>query len=271
MAIKIGHATSDERFRASGGESGDQNGREVCTRTWYSSPWDFVLRFKDPSKAEKAARACEAGCANTNIGYDQYERNSALPKAKEKGWDMSKIDSPCEVDCSSFMTLCAQCAGVDVPYVYGNAPYTGNMRAQFTKTGEFEVLTEAKYLGSDEYLRRGDILVNSVRHTAMALENGSKSGEKNDTPTAKPNTPTAQVKIDPAYKFDKALAKTYTVTASALNLRSGADVSKPVLKVLPRGTRVTCYGYYNKKLDDVWLYVMTADGTTGYCSKKYLT
>lgn len=275
MAIKIGHASSGSGAgtRVSGDPAGDQTGREVCTRTWYSSPWDTVLRFKDPAKAEKAARACEAGCANENIGYDQGNRNDAQAKAKaeEVGWDLSKIKTPTEVDCSSFMTLCAQCAGVDVPYVYGNAPYTGNMRAQFTTTGEFEVLTEAKYLNSDAYLKRGDILLNTKSHTAMALENGSRSSEQNNTPTATLNTPTTQVKIDPAYKFDKALAKTYTVTASALNLRSGADVSKPVLKVLPHGTRVTCYGYYNKKLDDVWLYVMTADGTTGYCSKKYLT
>lgn len=194
MAIKIGQASADENRRASGGAAGDQTGGEVHIRTWYKSPWDTVLRFKDPVKAEKAAKACEAGCANDAIGYDQGNRNDAETKAKAKevGWDLSKIKTPTEVDCSSFMTLCAQCAGVDVPYVYGNAPYTGNMRAQFTKTGEFEVLTEAKYLNSDAYLKRGDILLNTKSHTAMALENGSKSGEQN-TPAADGGTPLSQV------------------------------------------------------------------------------
>ena len=187
MAIKIGHASagSGSGTRVSGDPAGDQTGREVCTRTWYKSPWDTVLRFKDPAKAEKAAKACEAGCANNAIGYDQGNRNDAEAKAKAKevGWDLGKIKTPTEVDCSSFMTLCAQCAGVDVPYVYGNAPYTGNMVQQFTKTGEFEVLTDKKYLDSDTYLRRGDILLNTKSHTAMALENGSQGSNASTTKT----------------------------------------------------------------------------------------
>ena len=188
MAIKIGHASSDENRKASGGTAGDQTGGEVCIRTWYSSPWDTVIRFKDPAKAEKAAKACEAACANKNIGYDQGQRNSLQPQAKAHGWDMSKIAVACECDCSSLMTVCAQAAGIDVPYVYGNAPYTGNMKAQFTSTGEFEVLTETKYLSSDAYLKRGDILLNTKSHTAMALENGAQAGGKSDATT---NTTTA--------------------------------------------------------------------------------
>ncbi len=187
MAIKIGHASagSGTGTRVSGDPAGDQTGREVCTRTWYKSPWDTVLRFKDPAKAEKAAKACEAGCANNAIGYDQGNRNDAEAKAKAKevNWDLSKIKTPTEVDCSSFMTLCAQCAGIDVPYVYGNAPYTGNMVQQFTKTGEFEVLTDKKYLDSDAYLKRGDILLNTKSHTAMALENGSQGSNASTTKT----------------------------------------------------------------------------------------
>lgn len=176
MAIRIGHAAGDEQRRASGGVAGDQTGGEVTLGKWYSSPWDIVLRFKDSAKAEKAAKAMEAACANNKIGYDQWQRNTLNDKAKAVGYDLSKVKDACECDCSSLVSVCAQCAGVDIPYVYGNAPYTGNMRAQFTKTGEFDVLTEDKYLRSDAYLKRGDILLNSKSHTAMVLENGSKAG-----------------------------------------------------------------------------------------------
>lgn len=182
MAIKIGHASADENRKAHGGAAGDQTGGEVCTRKWYSSPWDLVLRPKDPAKAEKMAKACEAACANNNIGYDQYQRNTLNTKAKAVNYDLSKIKDKCETDCSALMTVCAQAAGIDVPYISGNAPYTGIMRTQFMKTGAFEALTERKYLASDAYLKRGDILVRTSGHTAMALENGAQAGTSASSP-----------------------------------------------------------------------------------------
>ena len=180
MAIKIGHASSDENRKAYGGVAGDQTGGEVCIRSWYSSPWDTVLRCKDSKKAELMAKACEAACNNNKIGYDQKQRNTLNTKAKDVKYDLSKIKTSCECDCSSLMTVCAQAAGIDVPYISGNAPYTGNMKAQFTSTGYFEVLNASKYLTSDTYLKRGDILIRTSGHTAMALENGS-SATKTDT------------------------------------------------------------------------------------------
>lgn len=178
MAIKIGHASADERGKANSGKAGDQTGGEVCIRTWYSSPWDAVLRPKKAAQAEKMAKAMEAACANKNIGYDQYQRNDLYTQAKKVNWDLAKITTPCETDCSALVTVCAQCAGIDVAYISGNAPYTGIMKAQFLKTGAFELLTERKYLTSDAYLMRGDILLRTSGHTAMALENGAQSGKK---------------------------------------------------------------------------------------------
>ena len=78
------------------------------------------------------------------------------------------------------------------------------------------------------------------------------------------------IKIAAAKSFDRAHAKTYTVTASALNLRSGAGTDKPIIKSMPKGTKVTCYGYYTKNGATIWLYVKDQDGTLGFCSKKYL-
>ena len=174
MAIKIGHAASDERGKARGGEAGDQTNGEVCTRSWYSSPWDVILRCTDSNKAEAMAKACEAGCAKNKIGYDQNQRNTLNAKAKEVGYKLNKITEGCECDCSSFVTVCAQAAGIDIPYTSGNAPYTGNLRTKFVSTGYFKAYTAKKYLTSDEYLQRGDILLNSNGHVAMALGDGSK-------------------------------------------------------------------------------------------------
>jgi len=191
MAINIGHASLDENGKISGGTAGDQTGKEVCVRTWYNKPWGFVLRCTDPALAEKMAKACEAGCANNKIGYDQNQRNTLNTQAKAVGYDLSKITTACECDCSSFMTVCAQAAGIEPAYSSGNAPTTSTMQARFTATGKFTVLTDSKYLTSDKYLKRGDILVKAGSHTVMALGNGSLSGNTTSTSSSTATTTTS--------------------------------------------------------------------------------
>lgn len=176
MSIKIGHASADENRKASGGAAGDQTGGEVCIREWYSSPWDCVLRPKNAEIAEKSAAACEAACANKKIGYDQGSRNTLYIYAKLAGYDLAKVEDECECDCSTLMHVCAIAGGAKLAYGV-NGMWTGNMIEGFTTGGEYELLREAKYLTSDAYLRRGDILLNTKSHTAMALENGRQSEE----------------------------------------------------------------------------------------------
>ena len=50
---KIVHASSSETG-GKYGKSGDQTGREVCTRTYYNYPWDCVLRYvgEKPEKGD---------------------------------------------------------------------------------------------------------------------------------------------------------------------------------------------------------------------------
>ncbi len=50
MAIFVGngqlaHASINEKGTVTGGQSGDQTGREICTRSYYNHPWDYVLRY----------------------------------------------------------------------------------------------------------------------------------------------------------------------------------------------------------------------------------
>lgn len=75
--------------------------------------------------------------------------------------------------------------------------------------------------------------------------------------------------VDPAKSFSKTYAKTYAATEQ-LNMRSGAGIDKTIIKSLPAGSKVTCYGYYTVKGSTTWLYVQDKSGETGYCSKKYL-
>ena len=173
--VEIGHASIDEHGKAAGGQAGDQTGKEVCTRSWYKKNWHTCLRAKSPTIADSMAQACHMGCLNPNIGYDQKQRNTLRTAAKEKQWDLSAITVPCETDCSAFMSVCAEAAGVAMAPLYsgGNAPTTSNMVQKFYSTGMFDILTDPAYLTKCDYLKKGDILVCNG-HTVMVLTDGPK-------------------------------------------------------------------------------------------------
>lgn len=80
----------------------------------------------------------------------------------------------------------------------------------------------------------------------------------------------APVKVEAARSFNRTYADTYTVTASMLNMRRGAGTDKGIVKKLPNGSKVTCYGYYTKNGTTIWLYVKDQTGDVGFCSMKYL-
>lgn len=169
--IKIGQASRDERMRYSGGIAGDQDGREVLIREWYNRPWNKVLRARNSNIAEKIAAAMEKACRNDFIGYDQNQRTTLYSICKANGWKIEDVKTPCETDCSALVAVCVNAAGVKV----SGDIYTGNEAKALLQTGEFELLSAPKYLLSDEYLKRGDILLYEFHHTAIALQDGRKT------------------------------------------------------------------------------------------------
>lgn len=172
MAVRIGHASIDENGNATGGTGGDQTGKEVVIRNWYNKPWNVVLRPKSAAVAELSARACEAACANPNVGYDQGGRNTLYAKAKAAGFDLSAVGT-CECDCSSLMHVCAIAGGANL--TYGSNGYTTRtMVKAFMESGDYLKLTGSEYLTSSRQLKRGDILVKEGSHTVMVLDNGSE-------------------------------------------------------------------------------------------------
>lgn len=85
---------------------------------------------------------------------------------------------------------------------------------------------------------------------------------------------TTQKATEAAKSFLKTLAGTYKVTASMLNVRNGAGITKKVMTTIPKGTPVKCYGYYTTILGVNWLYVQFTYNSvtcTGFASSKYLT
>ena len=268
MAVYIGHASIDERGKANSGAAGDQTGKEVYKRTWYNKPWHTVIRPKSADIAEKIAKAMEQACANDNIGYDQYQRTTLYELAKAKKWDISKVTTKCETDCSALVAVCCNAAGIAV----SKDMYTGNEKSVLKGTGKFTIYTDKKYVNSSDYLMRGDILLGDG-HTAIVLSNGAKVKT-----TAQKETTTATKKkyiyaTGTAKSLSKPIAGTYKVTAENLNVRNSGDKNSAVLVVIPKDTQVQNFGYYTEYDGTKWLYIQfdhNGVGYTGFASSKHL-
>ena len=170
----IAHASRDENKQYKNGQAGDQDGLEVCVRTWFNRPWTLVLRAKNINVREKIAHAMELACANNQIGYDQWQRNTLWNDVKTKGFDPSKTSKAVETDCSALVCVACAYAGIPTQYLQigNNSLTTSTLQKYLMSSGQFELLTDSKYLTSDRYLVRGDILVYPSHHTAVNLDDG---------------------------------------------------------------------------------------------------
>ena len=151
-------------------KAGDQTGKEVCVRSWYSKPWNIMIRYHDKTIAAKAAAAA-VKLANSNlVGYDQSERNTLYKALKAVNFDVDayiKSGKKTETDCSAFVYAVYCCFIPDMRYD-GNAPITSTMRYLYKKWG-FSVNTSSGYLSGNNLIN-GDILVNESAHTAIATD-----------------------------------------------------------------------------------------------------
>ena len=174
MAGYIVNASIDERGKASGGIAGDQTGKEVCTRTWYSRPWDMMIRYPDKEIA-KRARDIAIKIANSNlVGYDQAGRNTLYNELAKYKWDVDKYlrsGERSECDCSSFVYT-VYC--VLIPKLRGcrNAPTTSTSE-NFYKQYGFNVYKSKEYLQSTSKLVAGDLLNAAGHHIVMYCGNNT--------------------------------------------------------------------------------------------------
>ena len=175
MAVLIGHASISEKGTIEG-EKGDSTGKEVCTRNWYSKPWSYMAIHPDLDVRERHARAIEQACANDNIGYGQSDRNTLNTQAKKVDYDLSRIKTKCNCDCSSLQNVAAVAAGTPGVSYGSNGWTTSTMRAALEKAG-YKIITDNTYLSSSAYCVRGAIYVKPGSHTVCGLNNGSKAGQ----------------------------------------------------------------------------------------------
>lgn len=161
MAVTIGNARISE-FGTVNGKRGDQTGKEVMTQSFASGgKWEYCIRPKSATVAQKIAHAMVQACKNNNIGYSQTDRASLSAAAAKVNYDLSKVGK-CNCDCSALVAVCVNAAGIHVsPYMY-----TGNELALLKQTGKFTVITGADQCKRGKKLRAGDILLRKG-HTAI--------------------------------------------------------------------------------------------------------
>lgn len=74
-------------------------------------------------------------------------------------------------------------------------------------------------------------------------------------------------KVQPPKQYTAGYRRSYAVRANGgLNLRKGPGTQYTSIRVMPDGSRCSCYGYHTGE----WLYVVSAAGATGYAKLEYL-
>lgn len=180
MISNCGH---DERNKYTGGKAGDQTSTEWVITAWYDRPWNCVLRYPYDNIREELGDMAEKAARNNHVGYDMWQRKTYWEQLQKVGYDPARITTDCEADCSSGVTANAKALGFihniqalkDIP----EDTYTENMMANFRKAG-FEVLTDKKYTKSQDYLLRGDILLNHKKHVTTNLTDGKFAKIQNE-------------------------------------------------------------------------------------------
>lgn len=252
--VIIGSARIDENNNINGGKAGDQTKKEVSTQNFYmhKKGW-YAFKPKSKDVAKKLAQAMMDACANDHIGYDQSERLGVF-NFVNGGTKIKNISLDTECDCSGLVRACIlEATGIVVPNFN-----TSSEPSALKKSGLFE---DAFVVKGEAELEEGMILCTMEKgHTVIVTEAKQATG--------------SSVKVQPVGKLepskykDKTIAGTYS-TVAELNLRAGAGVTKPIISVMPFGSTVKCYGFYNTVGSDRW-YAVEYEGHTGYCSSKYL-
>lgn len=268
--MSISNCGHDERNRYSGGQAGDQTGREWYIRPWWNDSWNVVLRHPDAKTRALIADMAIKAAQNDLVGYDQNERLTFWNHLKASNYDPAQITVKCEADCSSGVGAIVKGAG----YRLGNKAMqnvnhsitTWNERNALKAAG-FQVLTDSKYLTSDAYLLAGDILLNESRHTAINVTNGSKSGGSSATVSPSTSTSSGKLSVDGYWgvattkALQKALGTTVDGIVSGQDANDMASVNRgglvsaswktgrggsQMVRALQRKIGVSVDGYFGK-------------------------
>lgn len=226
----IGQASSDIDHKL-----GDGSGKEVAIGKWtYSSKkqynnWTYVFRFKDPRKAELAAKDMEWACKNNNIGYNK-KAGSLYRACKPYGYDMSKVKKKVGGSCGDVVTLCIRYSGINCKFTGSGLGVAKDLKS---RPNDFTCLTDKKYTTSSKYLKRGDVLVTAHpngkgNHVCMVVYNPKQSTSSSSSSATKETSGGSNA--EKLVSMAKKLAYPYSTSSSKYKHPSGSP-TKEYLKM----------------------------------------
>ena len=142
----IVHASINEKGTARGGQTGDQTGKEICTRSYYtpSYGWQYHFRYKGVSentvkpikeiKATKPAKSFDRFIADeytvTAIWLNVRNNAGVENRANEV---LVTIPKGTKVRCYGYYTTIKGVKWLYVQFVYNNIKYTGFCSSTYLK------------------------------------------------------------------------------------------------------------------------------------------
>ena len=264
---QISNSGSDETGKYSGGQAGDQTGKEWNIRSWYNRPWNVVLRYPDEEIGKLIAELAIEAANNDKIGYDQGQRTSYWRALSAAAYRPSRITTPCEADCSSGVAANVKAVGylkglTKLQNISADA-YTGNLKNTLVNAG-FTALSDSKYTNGYNYLLPGDILLYQGHHVATNLgigkyakNNGgigvNASGVKTNQIQKMLNACGWQLKVDGDY--GKATTEAVKEFQKLYKLEVDGNVGPKTIEVLKKVYGYTQEGFdaefYANKYDDI--------------------
>lgn len=186
-------------------------------------------------------------------------------------------------DCAEFM---AKYVGVTGEVTNTTPAKTETVTSTKTDVKVGDVVTiksgATYYSGKDvpSWVEKKQWIVREVKGDRVVIDKSADGSNAINSPinakfltVVKTSTTKKEVKASGyAQKFDEKVAGTYK-TLENLNLRNGAGVNNRALCVIPKDTKVKCYGYYSVISGANWLSVQVTLGDvtyTGFCNAKYL-
>lgn len=257
MKVIVGSARMNEFENLTGGEDGDQTGKECSTQEFYVHELGWtLLRAKESDVALKIGECMQMICDNDNIGYDYNRKNSLYNACKDLNFDPSKVEKKCNTNCAGAVRICILYAGIKVANFY-----TGTEAKVIMETGMFDMYT-GEEVNDPAFLKVGDILVTKKTGHTVVVVSVEETGDE-----IAPVTPKNKFEVYCDTKFVGEMT-----VKSGINIRLFGGTDMEILGTVKKGEKVMCDGIYAYEVsqDKKWFH-LNYKGLTGFGSEVLLS